>query len=279
MTYLASDELRGRDTGRPGIAKAAEYLEETLRKFQVKPYFSSYRDHFTVRDSIEAFNIVGYIEGSDPALKNQLIILGAHYDHIGIQKPIQGDSIANGANDNASGTTAVLELAKYFSTKKPKRSILFCFFSGEEIGLKGSLHLAKKLKEKEVTPYVMFNFEMLGVPMKNKPYLAYLTGFQLSNFGEKFNQYAQKEVLGYLPQAKDYHLFYRSDNLGFYKAFHIPAHTLSSFDFTNFPYYHKVQDEAQLMDIAFMKSLIDAVIPGIEKLANTPKKEIKMNKK
>lgn len=277
LNYLASDELKGRKPGTPGIQKAAQYIEKTFREFGVKPYFDTYRDSFQVNGSIPAYNLVGYIEGSDPALKNQLIILGAHYDHIGIVDPVSGDSIANGANDNAAGTVAILELAKHFASKNPKRSIVFALFSAEEMGLLGSKHLAQKLKKQQANIYTMLNFEMIGVPLVGKSYMAYLTGFNKSNLAEKFNAYAEKEVFGFLEQAKEYHLFYRSDNYSFYEAFHIPAQTLSTFDFTNYPYYHHVEDEARLMDTEHMKNLILSVIPGIEKMVNTPEMEIMLD--
>src|SRR5699024_10965216 len=104
-------------------------------------------------------------------------------------------------------------------------------FSGEEEGLIGSMHLAKRLKKEKVQVYVMLEYEMIGVPMKNKSYLAYLTGFHKSTLAKTFNKHAQKEVLGFLPQAQYYQLFKRSDNYPFYRFLNIPAHTLSTFDF------------------------------------------------
>ena len=98
-----------------------------------------------------AYNIVGFIEGRDEQLKNEFIVIGAHYDHIGIRSAVNGDTIANGANDNAAGTTAVLELARYFGkARSNKRSLVFALFSAEEKGLLGSKHLAKKLKEQKL---------------------------------------------------------------------------------------------------------------------------------
>ena len=137
-----------------------------MRENNIKPYFKTYRDTLTNFHK-PAFNIVGFIEGNDPKLKNEFVIIGAHYDHIGrVSTPVNGDDIANGANDNASGTTVMSEVAKYFAKNKTnKRSILVVFFSAEEKGLLGSYHLAKKLKEQHFNLYTMLNFEMLGVPM------------------------------------------------------------------------------------------------------------------
>lgn len=283
MAFLASDELLGRSPGTEGILKAAEHIEKVFKQNNIKPYFASYKDTLTFFvDSLPqrfkpAFNIVGFSEGNDSNLKNEFILIGAHYDHIGFGQKVENDSIANGANDNATGTTAILELAKYFgNTKNHKRSLLFVAFSAEEKGLLGSKHLAKKLKDSGFNLYTMVNFEMIGVPMKAS-YKAYLTGYEVSNMAEKMNGYAGKELIGFLPQAQEYQLFKRSDNYPFFQEFTIPAQTVSTFDFTNYPYYHHVKDEVSLMDFAHMAGLINEMVPVITAMANSPSKEIKMN--
>ena len=275
--YLASDELKGRATGSEGIEKAAVYIENKLKSYNVAPYFETYRDFYKAK-GMDASNVIGYIEGNDPVLKNEFIILGAHYDHIGVVKAVDGDSIANGANDDASGVAAVLAMARYFATKKNnKRSILFTLYSGEEIGLIGSKHLAERLKEQNINLYTMINFEMIGVPMVDKNYEAYFTGFDLSNMATKMNDYAGYNLLDELPKAKEFQLFFRSDNYPFYKVFNKPCHAISTFDFTNFDHYHKVGDEAELMDYEFMANLVNRLIPALETMTNTTTQEIKMH--
>ena len=275
--YLASDELKGRATGSEGIEKAAVYIENKLKSYNVAPYFETFRDYYKAK-GMDASNVIGYIEGNDPVLKNEFIILGAHYDHIGVVKAVDGDSIANGANDDASGVAAVLAMARYFATKKNnKRSILFTLYSGEEIGLIGSKHLAERLKEQNINLYTMINFEMIGVPMVDKNYEAYFTGFDLSNMATKMNDYAGYNLLDELPKAKEFQLFYRSDNYPFYKVFNKPCHAISTFDFTNFDHYHKVGDEAELMDYEFMANLVNRLIPALETMTNTTTQEIKMH--
>ncbi|SOC80691.1 Peptidase family M28 [Salinimicrobium sediminis] len=275
LRYLSSDELEGRETGTEGIEKAAQYIEGVFEEHDLQPFFDTYRHNFTIQET-QGFNLVGMVEGTDPQLKDEFIIIGAHYDHVGLEEAVEGDEIANGANDNASGTTAVLELAKYFAARPPKRSILFTLFSAEEMGLVGAKELAKSLKAEGIDLYSMFNIEMIGVPMKGRAYKAYLTGYDASNLAEKFNEYAGENVLGFLPEAKQYSLFQRSDNYPFYQDFNIPAQTISTFDFTNYPYYHHVDDEFELMDTAHMEELVEAIIPGLIKMANTPEKEIKL---
>lgn len=277
LSYLASDVLEGRNTGSKGIEKAAIYIENIFIENNIKPYFETYRDSFNVKEVI-GYNIVGYIEGNDSELKNEFVILGAHYDHIGAVKEINRDTIANGANDDASGTVAVLEWAKYFSkTKSNKRSVLFTLYSAEEMGLKGSEHLAKRLKEANLNLYTMLNFEMIGVPRAETETMAYITGYKKSNMAEKLNGYTKSEIVGFLPQAKAYNLFKRSDNYPFYNIFKVPAQAISTFDFTNFEYYHHVDDEADKMDFKHMTSFINKMIPTLEGMINASEKEIKMN--
>ena len=277
LNFLASDDLQGRDSGSPGIEKAAVYIEKIFKASGLKPYFNSYRDTLLNYEK-PAYNIVGVLEGNDAQLKNEFIVIGAHYDHIGTKSPINGDTIANGANDNAAGTTTVLELARYFGNAKTnKRSLVFALFSAEEKGLLGSKHLAKKLKEQEFKLYTMLNFEMVGVPLVGKDYLVYASGYERSNMAVICNGYAGEKLVGFLPTAKEFNLFMRSDNYPFHNEFAVPSQTFSTFDFTNFDHYHKVGDEASLMDFNHMANMVNKFIPVIEGIANAPQQEIKYN--
>jgi len=277
LKKLTSDAFEGREAGTAGINKAGAYLEQLLVQYNVKPYFQSYRD--TLSNFKETtFNIVGVIEGNNPVLKNEYIILGAHYDHIGISKDdgVNGDKINNGANDDASGVTAVAEIAKYFGENKTnKRSIIIAFFSAEEVGLLGSEHLSEKLKKKNLNLYSMLNFEMIGVPM-TADYTAYITGFSKSNMATKLNDYAGRKLVGYFPMEFQYQLFMRSDNYPFFKQFNVPSQTVCTFDFENYPYYHHVDDEFELMDTKHMTSFIQDFLPVVEQMANSSTKEIKL---
>ena len=277
MNYLASNDMKGRDTGSEGIEMAAKYIENYFRSYQLKPYFETFRDTLSNFNK-PAYNIVGVVEGNDPELKKEYILIGAHYDHIGIVKMENGDAIANGANDNASGTTTVLEFARYFGTRRTnKRTLIFALFSAEEKGLLGAKHLAKKLKEADLNLYAMLNFEMTGVPMRDKDYFMYITGYNMSNLAEVSNGYAKENLVGFLPTAKEYNLFQRSDNYAFHLEFGVPAHTFCTFDFTNFDHYHKVGDEADVMDFEHMATLVNKTIPVLKGIANAPTQEIKLN--
>lgn len=277
LKYLSSDELEGRETGTKGIEKAAVFLEDFLKKNNVKPYFASYRDTLTNFKS-PAFNVVGVLEGTDPKLKKEFVVLSAHYDHIGIEKKDQADKINNGANDDASGVTAVAEMAKYFAeTKSNKRSILIVFFAGEEKGLLGSKSLVEKLKKKDFNLYAQLNIEMIGVPMK-RDYLAYITGFDKSNMAQKINEYTGKNTIGFLPKEAEYQLFYRSDNYSFFQAFNKPCQSISTFDFENFDFYHHVSDEFKVMDIPHITSFIQEFLPAVTQISTSATQEITMNK-
>lgn len=281
VTFLASDELNGRDTGTEDIDKAASYIQDYFKKNKVKPYFEEYRDQFSfnARDKeYKGFNVVGVVEGNDKDLKNEYIVIGAHYDHIGFGKAVAGDSISNGANDNATGTAVVMNLAKYFAeTNSNKRSVIFALFSAEEKGLRGSAHLAERLKSQNIDLYTMINFEMLGVPFKDRDYEVFLTGYDKSNFAEVFNEYAESKIIGFSEVSKKYGLYRRSDNYAFVKEFNVPSHTISSCDLTNFDHYHKVTDEVEELDFDFMSKVVKKMVPGLEKLVNTPTKEILLN--
>jgi len=277
MDYLTSDDLKGRNTGTEGIDNAASYIENVFKKEGLKPYFETYRDSFSVNKKY-GYNVVAFLEGQDEEFKNEFIVLGAHYDHIGFGKPIDNDSIANGANDNASGTSVVLALSKYFAIKKSnKRSVIFVLFSGEEMGLLGSKHLAEKLNNENLNLYAMINFEMLGVPLNDRDYDVFLTGFDKSNMANVMNTYASSNIVGFSEVSKQYNLFMRSDNFAFYQQFHAPSHTISSCDLTNFDYYHHVDDELDKINLKFMSDVTVKIAPIIEALCNSPSQEIKLN--
>ena len=276
--FLAADNVEGRDTGSHGIEQAALYIEKKLLSYDVTPYFSTYRDSFKIND-LEVYNIVGYLEGIDSILKKEVVLIGAHYDHIGFRaRPVTNDTIANGANDNASGTATVLAMAKYFgATKNNKRSIIFALFTAEELGLRGSRHLAERLSTEKLNLYTMINFEMMGVPFLDRDYQVFATGHDLSNMAEVLNKYAGNKLVGKSEEAAKFNLFKRSDNYAFYEQFNIAAQTISSCDLTNFDFYHHVDDESDKLDYEHMASVVNKFLPTLERVINSEVQEIKMN--
>ena len=248
---LASDEMKGRDSKSGGYAKAAAFVEDYFQQHNIEPFYPAYRDSL-MTDSLWSYNVVGRIGKYDPTKKT--VLIGAHLDHVGI-KTQENDSIFNGANDNASGSTAVLQIARFLAQKKWKQNILVALFADEEKGLKGAFHLADRMKEEKVNIDYMVNFEMLGITLTTGENQVYMTGYNLSNMASEMNAISPNFVQ-FLPKAKEFNLFRRSDNYAFYKAFDIPAQTISTFDFKNYTFYHKAEDEAEKMEIEHMNTVI-----------------------
>ena len=159
--FLAADSLCGRKAGSADATKAAEYIIREYESTGIKPLFrEGWYDRFEVngQPAGDFKNVVGLIEGSDPALKAEAIVLGAHYDHLGIKK----DQIYNGADDNASGSAAVIEIARALAGAQPKRSIIIAAFDAEELGLFGSKHLAARLDTLGFDIRLMMSVDMVG---------------------------------------------------------------------------------------------------------------------
>lgn len=217
--------------------------------------FSAYVTKST--DRLELANVVGKIEGNR---KDEYVVFSAHYDHIGVRQPnaADADSIANGANDNASGTTAVIELAKYFKSKgTPERTLLFVAFTAEESGGYGSKYFSKQLKPDQIM--AMFNIEMIGKPAVEGPNTAWITGFEKSSFGELLQKSAEGTIYEFYPDPyPNQNLFYRSDNATLARL-GVPAHTISTTPIDVDPDYHKVSDEFETIDVAHLTNTIRAI--------------------
>ena len=249
---LASDEMKGRESSNGGYQMAADFVTNFFDENGIEPFYPSYKDSLQTKE-IWSYNLVGRVGSFDN--EKPTILIGAHLDHIGTNEENQEDPIFNGANDNASGSTAVLQIAKFLATKKWNQNILIALFADEEKGLRGAAHLAERLKQEGINLSYMVNFEMLGATLTTGENQVYMTGYNLSNMPQKMNVYAP-EFVQFLPEAKQYNLFKRSDNYSFYKIHNIPAQTLSTFDFKNYDYYHKAGDEAEKLDITNMNQVI-----------------------
>jgi Zn-dependent M28 family amino/carboxypeptidase len=249
---LASDEMKGRESSNGGYQMATDFVTNFFDENGIEPFYPEYRDSLQTKE-VWSYNLVGRVGSFDN--EKPTILIGAHLDHIGINEENQEDPIFNGANDNASGSTAVLQIAKFLATKKWNQNILVALFADEEKGLRGAAHLAERLKQEGVNLSYMVNFEMLGATLTTGENQVYMTGYNLSNMPQKMNVYAP-EFVQFLPEAKQYNLFKRSDNYSFYKIHNIPAQTLSTFDFKNYDYYHKAGDEAEKLDITNMNQVI-----------------------
>lgn len=249
---LASDEMKGRESASGGYQMAADFVTNFFEENGIEPFYPAYKDSLQTKE-VWSYNLVGSLSKFDQ--NKPTILIGAHLDHIGVKNENEEDPIFNGANDNASGSTAVLQIAKFLATKEWNQNVLVALFADEEKGLRGATHIAQRLKEEGISLAYMVNFEMLGAILTTGENQVYMTGYNLTDMPEKMNAYAP-EFVQFLPEAKQYNLFRRSDNYSFYQIHNIPAQTLSTFDFKNYDYYHKAGDEAEKLDVVNMNKVI-----------------------
>jgi Zn-dependent M28 family amino/carboxypeptidase len=200
-------------------------------------------------------NVVATIPGKR---KDEYVIFSGHYDHIGTGKPVNGDSIFNGANDDASGTTAVIALAKYFRQQpKPERTLLFVAFTAEESGGYGATYFSRQLAPEKVM--AMFNIEMIGTDSKWGKNSAYITGYDKSDFGSLLQENLKGTVFNFYPDPyPDQNLFFRSDNATLARL-GVPAHTISTSKMDAEKFYHTVDDELETLDMDNMTEIIKAI--------------------
>jgi hypothetical protein len=216
--------------------------------------------HFEIKSKITSSslsNVIGVLPGK--SRKDEYVIFSAHYDHLGIGKPdATGDSIYNGANDDAAGTTAVIMLADYFSKlKNNERTLIFVTFTAEEIGGFGSQYFSKQIDPEKAI--AMFNIEMIGTDSKWGNNSAYITGYEKSDFGKILQSNLEGSKFHFEPDPyPTQSLFYRSDNATL-AALGVPAHTISTSKMDDEPNYHKQSDEISTLDMNNMAEIIKAI--------------------
>ena len=268
---LANDSMQGRKAGTEGIEKAAKYIESQFKKIGLK-YFNnnSFRQTFKYKnkrsrnqEELNLFNVIGFLEGNEK--KDEIVVISAHYDHLGMKSSGAGDLIFNGANDNATGVAAVLALAEYFKSKNNNsRSILFIAFTAEEMGLVGSNYFGKTISPESIVAGI--NIEMIGKESPFGPNTAWLTGFQRSNFGKIIQKnLSSSEFKIYPDPFISYRLFFRSDNASFARL-GIPAHTFSTSPMDKDLDYHKVTDEASTLNMKTITQTIKAIAIGTKSI-------------
>jgi hypothetical protein len=223
-------------------------------------------------ETLPLFNVAGLIPGK--SRKADTVIFSAHYDHIGVLPAVNGDSIANGADDDASGVTAVLSLAKHFKQlNNNERTLLFVAFTAEELGLIGSRYFSKNINADSVV--AMFNIEMIGKLSRFGKNAAFITGFERSDFGTILQKNLQGTSFIFHPDPYTaQNLFYRSDNASLAEK-GVPAHTISTDQIDIDKYYHTVDDEFETIDVENVKSTIRAIAlsaRGIVSGTDTPKR-------
>jgi hypothetical protein len=287
---LAADSMEGRRTGTPGSARAARFLAERMRSYGLEPagdsgYFQRVpyevvmgpegemlrlpgakgADSATV-ERIHDYNLIGLVRGSDPALRDEAVVLGAHFDHVGIGKPVAGDSVYNGADDDASGVAVVLAAARELARTPPRRSVVFLLTSGEEFGVLGTQWYLDRPAVPLSRTIADLQVEMVGRPdsLAGGPGKLWLTGYERSTMGESFTTAGLPIVADPRP---DFRFFERSDNIVFALR-GIPAHTLSSFGLH--ADYHQPSDQVDRIDFAHLEQVADVVVRATRILGDGP---------
>ncbi|HEX2190733.1 MAG TPA: M20/M25/M40 family metallo-hydrolase, partial [Longimicrobiaceae bacterium] len=298
LSTLAADSMEGRRAASPGSARAARWIAERLAEAGARPAGDSgffqrvpmarvqrpngttgYRllDAVSDLDTVPAerrapdVNVVGVLPGSDPALRDEYVVVGAHFDHIGIGRPVDGDSINNGADDDASGVVAVLEIARALAQDPPRRSVVFLLTTGEEVGFTGIRWYVRNPTFPLERTVADVQIEMIGRPdsLAGGPGRAWLTGYDRSTVGEMLRAAGNPIVPDPRPAQN---FFERSDNVVFaWKG--VPAHTLSSFGLHED--YHGVNDEVERIDFGHMARVIDAAARAVRMVADGPAPEWK----
>ncbi len=302
LSALADDSLEGRGTGTRGSAKAAAIIAAEMQRIGLEPggdsgYFqrvpiaitSQTRTmpsgatvtrtrpmlyaSFAAMDTVPAarrraaVNVVGILRGSHPSLRDSVVLVDAHYDHLGIGAPIGADSIFNGADDDASGVVAVLEAARALASgPAPRRTVLFVATTGEEAGLLGTRWFIDHPTVPLSRISANLEVEMIGRPdsLAGGPGRAWLTGFERSTMGSMFAAAGLPIVAD---RRLDQQFFMRSDNIAFAQR-GIPAHTVSSYNMH--VDYHTPNDDVSRVDFVHMTAVIRAVAAATRLLADGP---------
>jgi len=254
VAYLASDALRGRDTPSPGLDSAAAYLVRHFQRLGLRggAENGAYIQRYPLPPKgTPAPNVVAIFPGADPALRDEYVVLSAHMDHVGVGRPVRGDSIYNGADDDASGTSALVEVAEAFASmeegQRPARSILFLAVSGEEKGLLGSAWYSDHPTVPLESIVANVNMDMIG---RNARDTVVVIGKNYSSLGDVVNRVAadNRPLIG-LTAGDDIwpreRFFFRSDHFNFARK-EIPA----IFFFAGVHEdYHQPSDEVERLDV------------------------------
>jgi len=303
---LADDSMEGRDTGTRGGAAAARLIAAGLGRAGLRPagdsgFFQRVPLAFQTlqprggrpvrrlvtlpsmaaldsvpagdRAAFPAVNVVGVLRGSDPNLAGEAVVVSAHYDHLGTTAggrcaPEGADSICNGADDDASGTIAVLEIARILGRQRPapKRTVVFLLVTGEERGLLGTRWYVDHPVIPLARTVANLNIEMIARPdsLAGGSGRAWLTGYDRSTMGRMLREAGIPLVPDPRPEQN---FFTRSDNVAFARR-GVPAHTVSSYNLHTD--YHRPGDEARLADPAHMAAVINAAARAVRLLADGP---------
>lgn len=272
MDFLAGDALRGRGSATHDELVAATYAASELLQYGVEPagdkddrYGNGFIQQVKLFNGKYTWNVIGILRGSSAQLSKQAILLSAHLDHVGVGKPVNGDDIYNGADDDASGISAVLELARVLASGvRPQRTVIFALYGSEEIGGQGSAYFLQHPPVPLEEIVANLEFEMIG---RRDPMLpgddVFLTGYDRSNLGPHLAAHGAH----LLPDPHNGQRFFeRSDNFVLARR-GVVAHTVSSFGLH--ADYHKPSDEVSRIDFPHMYTVIGSLVKPMQWLVNS----------
>jgi hypothetical protein len=269
---LADDSFEGRSIGTKGGDRAAQYIVQQFELIGIKPLLTKYYHHFvyhTHAQSAEGKNVIGLIEGSHPELKNEYIVIGAHYDHVGYYFKDGKKIIYNGADDNASGVAGVIELARaiYNNQSQFERSIILVAFDGEETGLNGSKWFVKDSLIPASQIKLMLSIDMIGMLSKNEGVELYGTG-SFKNADLIAQQTASKINLVIKKNAKAVSAHTDTKPFGDVgiPAIHVFTGTVSP--------YHEPEDDADLLDYQGMALISNFIYDFVLRIASTESEQL-----
>jgi len=249
---VAHDSMMGRPTPSPELVEIAEWAAAEFARLGLEPAGTgeeSYLQWFTAApgDMDPALNVIARLRGSDPALRDEFVVIGGHFDHVGIRTPIAGDSIYNGADDNGSGTAGVLELAEAYASLEtpPRRSIQFILFSGEERGLLGSSYYSDHPTAEMAHTAAMINIDMIGRNWTDMVAAVYQPESDIFERADRVAEAHPELDMDLLTDPwPEENLVFRSDQYHFLK-YGVPVLFLTSGLHED---YHQPSDEADKLD-------------------------------
>lgn len=258
QSYLMRDNLEF-DQGKEKVSPTLVFV---LGGEEVKSFRVNFAQGY---EKLPLYNVVGVLPGK--TRPNEYIVFSGHYDHLGIVAAVGQDSIANGADDDASGVTAVISLAKAYAKQGGnERTLIFVAFTAEESGGFGSQYFSRQLDPDSVV--AMINMEMIGKDSKFGPNTVYITGFERSDLGALMQKKVEGTGFAFHPDPyPEQNLFYRSDNATL-AAQGVPAHSFSTVQIDKDEYYHTVKDELATLDIKNIISTIKAIALGARGLVD-----------
>jgi hypothetical protein len=278
IKFLSDDRLAGRMTGSPGADTAAQYLARRFRAVGLQPAAGGWFQTFTVSGDapaaqqahvagLKTSNVIGLLPGRDPVLRNEAVIVGAHYDHLGLGgfgslDPDSTGKVHNGADDNASGAAMLIQIAARLAASPPARTVIFIAFTGEELGLLGSSYYVKQPIYPLSTTLAMINLDMVG-RLRQKRLIVYgsRTAKEFPALLDSLNWYAGLDLKaqgdGYGP----------SDQSSFYAAGRPVLHFFTDLHED----YHRTTDDWQKINVGGFDQVTAFVTGVVTALADRPR--------